>query len=534
MSSNLKTQLQGRLDDPLWRLNHLYWIENKTGQMQRFRPNRAQRRLYDGMHTRNAILKARQLGISTFVSLLMLDRCLFTPNYHAGIIDKTLPDAEQKLGKIRFAWEHLDYEPPCADLEQRALARLGRLIKQHTGQYRAEKHSPVSDTRSRIGFCNGSDIRIGTTLRGGTMQMLHISELAHTSVHSPWRAKEIRTGGINTVPQSGSIFLESTHEGGRFGVNYELMLQAMENRGKDALSELDFAFFFLSWFDHEEYQLSGRASWNERLARYYQRLQDEESITLSPQQKLWYARMEHTLGGTMQQEYPSTADEAFSTGHEGSIYGRQLSSLREQGRVGVESDYQPDSPLYCSWDLGLSDHTALWLVQVRGGEIYWLDHYAINQQGLDHFVLHIQQWEREYGAITEHFLPHDAAHRDPHGHSYVESLARRGIHSVRVVPRTPDIWRGINQLRRLLMRSWFHLRTLKSILNHRGMDEPSGLRCLEMYRSSPPSETGSLRETPLHDQHSHSADAARTFAEAYSHGMLHSIASQPPKKRALM
>lgn len=26
----MQHQLGGRLDDPLWRLHHLYWIENKT------------------------------------------------------------------------------------------------------------------------------------------------------------------------------------------------------------------------------------------------------------------------------------------------------------------------------------------------------------------------------------------------------------------------------------------------------------------------------------------------------------------------
>ena len=111
----LQTTLRGRLDDPLWRLNHLYWIEDKSGRLQRFRMNAAQQRLHRGLWHRNVVLKARQLGISTYVALLMLDRCLFTPNYHAGIIDKTLPDAEQKLEKLRFAWEHLDYLPPYPD-----------------------------------------------------------------------------------------------------------------------------------------------------------------------------------------------------------------------------------------------------------------------------------------------------------------------------------------------------------------------------------------------------------------------------------
>ena len=93
----MKTTLKGRLDNPLWRLNNLYWIENKGGGIQRFRMNAAQKRLHENLWTRNVVLKARQLGISTYVAMLMLDCCLFTPNFHAGIIDKTLPDAEQPV-----------------------------------------------------------------------------------------------------------------------------------------------------------------------------------------------------------------------------------------------------------------------------------------------------------------------------------------------------------------------------------------------------------------------------------------------------
>lgn len=228
--------MQGRLDDPLWRLQHLYWIENKAGRMQRFTLNAAQLRLHRAMWNRNAVLKARQLGISTYVAMLMLDCCLFTPNFHAGIIDKSLPDAEQKLAKVRFAWENLDYAAPDADAAERALAYLGGLIKQRTGALKRGELHPVGDARTRMAFANGSDIRLGTTLRGGTLQLLHVSELAHVSVHAPWRAREIRTGAINTVPADGRIILESTHEGGRYGVNYEMMQQAMENSAKDELS----------------------------------------------------------------------------------------------------------------------------------------------------------------------------------------------------------------------------------------------------------------------------------------------------------
>lgn len=529
---SLHPALEGRLNDPLWRLQNLYWIENKAGHLQRFAMNAAQLRLHAGLWHRNAILKARQLGISTYVALLILDSCLFTPNFHAGIIDKTLPDAEHKLDKIRFAWEHLDYAPPTAGPQEQALALLGGLLKQKSGVQKRGEWRPVADARARLGFANGSDVRLGTTLRGGTLQLLHVSELAHVSVHAPWRAKEIRTGAINTVPVEGRIILESTHEGGRYGVNYEMMQQAMENRAKDDLSPLDFRFFFFSWFDHPDYTLGGSArGWSEAMAAYFERLESESGISLSHGQKLWYARMERTMGAAMRQEYPSTPQEAFSTGNDGAIYGAQIALLREQGRVGAEFDWHSSEPLYTAWDLGLSDHTAIWLIQHMGGQVYWLNHYAASQLPLEHYAAKMREWEMRYGPIAAHFLPHDAAHRDPHGQSYVESLERCGISAVRVVPRTPDVWRGINSLRGLLTRSWFHKDTLAQRISLRGEKEPSGLTCLEMYHTAPPSATGTCRETPVHDAFSHSADAARMFAEALTHGLvapLH-LRGRPPR-----
>ena len=257
-------------------------------------------------------------------------------------------------------------------------------------------------------------------------------------------------------------------------------------------------------------------------------------MQLTHGQKLWYARMERTMGAAMRQEYPSTPDEAFATGNDGAIYGAQIAHLREQGRIGVETGFNPQEPLYTAWDLGLSDHTAIWLVQNYGGGVYWLNHYAANQLPLQHFAGKIREWEARYGPIAAHFLPHDAAHRDPHGQSYVESLAREGILAVRVVPRTPDIWRGINSLRGILAHSWFHRDTLHQRLNLRGEKEPSGLACLEMYRTAPAGAGGATREMPVHDASSHSADAARMFAEALTHGMVSPVQLRCRPRRARM
>ena len=74
-----------------------------------------------------------ELGISTYVAMLMLDMSLFRSNFHCGIIDKSLPDAQQKLAKLHFAWDHLDYVPPNPSAMDVALARLGERIKSLSG-----------------------------------------------------------------------------------------------------------------------------------------------------------------------------------------------------------------------------------------------------------------------------------------------------------------------------------------------------------------------------------------------------------------
>lgn len=55
--------------------------------------NEEQRHLHDHAALRNLILKVRQLVFSTYIALRMLDSCLFIPNFHAGIVDRTLAEA---------------------------------------------------------------------------------------------------------------------------------------------------------------------------------------------------------------------------------------------------------------------------------------------------------------------------------------------------------------------------------------------------------------------------------------------------------
>ena len=96
-----------RLSDPLWRLNNLYYIVDKYGRKVRFELNWAQKELYDDLWYLNIILKSRQLGITTFITLLFLDVALFNSNVACGIIADTEENAKYIFRKIKFAYDCL-------------------------------------------------------------------------------------------------------------------------------------------------------------------------------------------------------------------------------------------------------------------------------------------------------------------------------------------------------------------------------------------------------------------------------------------
>ena len=78
------------LGDWRWRLNNLYWIADKEGRRVRFQMNWAQEALFNEMHHLNVILKARQLGFTTFIQLFIA-RCLRFQIKHPSRYNRASP-----------------------------------------------------------------------------------------------------------------------------------------------------------------------------------------------------------------------------------------------------------------------------------------------------------------------------------------------------------------------------------------------------------------------------------------------------------
>lgn len=99
--------LKKNLKDRFWRLNNLYFITDKKGKKVKFRMTPEQFEYFNGMHTRNIILKARQLGFTTLVCIVQLDAALFE-SAKCALIAHTLNDAKRLFReKVKYAYDNL-------------------------------------------------------------------------------------------------------------------------------------------------------------------------------------------------------------------------------------------------------------------------------------------------------------------------------------------------------------------------------------------------------------------------------------------
>ena len=206
------------------------------------------------------------------------------------------------------------------------------------------------------------------------------------------------------------------------------------------------------------------------------------------------------------------------------IYGRQMDEMRRDGRI-TKLAVERSTPLYAFADIGHSmtgDDWSWWVGQLCGRDILMHRYYARTGEIPAHYATKLLALEDELGQrIAKVYLPHDGARKDRQGRSAVDDLEAAGLRGrVSIVPRTPNIWDSINDLRALMARMYIDQAGCGEVWTLGEMDMPSGIDCLDFYTKKIEAMTGMITEVPVHNQYSHGADAMRTFSEAFSKGLL--------------
>ena len=470
-----------KLQDPWWRLNNLYFIQDKYGNKVRFNPWPEQRDLYENMWYLNIVLKARQRGMTTFIQLFMLDRCLFNADTSAGVIAHTTKDAAAFFDtKIKFAYDNLP-----ADLKTAIAADKSNLRE--------------------LAFNNGSRISVSTSHRSGTLQYLHISEYGKLCAQFPNKAHEVRSGALNTIAPGNFVFIESTAEG-RQGHFYDLCMAAMRLKDDEVdLTKMDYRFHFYPWWGAREYRLHEQVLIDKGMRDYFEQLETEEDIYLDQPQRNWYVKKAEEQGDSMKPEYPSTPSEAFEKMLQGAIFAQQLRRARDEQRI-TKLPHTRGEPVNTFWDLGYNDINAIWFHQRVGPWDHFVDYYEDRLVDITHYidVLHALNKERGYQWGTV-YLPHDgAAHHITAVAGTAAEILRRGGFKVRVVDRPVRKVPSIEASRKRFPSCRF---------DKERCDE--GLKRLENYQWVWDEQGETYRKQPKHNFASNGADAFQTFGWGY-------------------
>lgn len=468
-------QILTQFSDWRWRLNNLYDIVDERGKNVPFRLNWAQESLFDQMHYMNVILKARQLGFTTFIQIFMLDACVFHRDIRAGTIAHTLGDAQVIFrDKVKYPYDHLP------------------------AQIRDKCGITTSNT-TELMLSNNSSIRVGTSLRSGTLQYLHISEYGKMCAKFPEKAREVRTGALNTVQAGQLVFMESTAEGQQ-GDFYDTCESAQaKGRMGSKLTPLDFKFHFFPWWKAPKYEIDPEGVVvTDQHATYFAKLADL-GIHLNSRKKAWYVKKLESQKGDMKREYPSTPTEAFEASIEGAYFSDQMALAEAEERIGFYP-YVPGFPVHTMSDIGMDDCNSVWLFQVLPGRVRCIGYFEHTSTGMDGMIAELERRQEAndytYGV---HYMPHDIRVREwtRGGMTRIEIMLKevkaRDLGTVQKVERVYDIDQ-INGIRRILAKVEF---------DQAGCDQ--GIKCLKNYRREWDEDLGVWRDKALHDWASHGA-----------------------------
>jgi hypothetical protein len=403
--------------------------------------------------------------------------------YDAGLIAHTIQDAAKIFdSKVKYAWDNL---PDAIKNEYKVDANNTRELKFTRGDVT-------------------SSIYVGTSLRSGTVQRLHISELGPLDQKYPKKSDEIRSGALNTVHKGQITTIESTAKG-QTGNFYEFCQTAIKNqRQRKLLTEMDYRFFFFPWWKHPHYELSGHIVIPQELQDYFKELEAKIRIKLSTEKKNWYYKKSLQQGEQMRSEYPSTPEEAFEASIEGAYYGTQMTKVYEEKRI-TRVPYLPELPVDTYWDLGTSsikkDAVSIWFVQDVGLEVHLIDFYGNTGEGIAHYKKVLDDKGYIYG---RHWAPHDIRVKElGTGKTRQEFAAGLKLY-FDVVPNIGFV-DGIEAVRMIFSKCWF--------------DEAKtneGVKALASYRKAWDDNLGKFKDQPLKDWSADPADAFRMMAVAHT------------------
>lgn len=481
------------LSNKLWRLNNCYHVINKDGEPVLFRMNLAQHKVYGATrkHPRVIILKSRQQGISTFWLVSYFDDGVFQPFLNIGMMAQGVDEASTLLERSKFLWDTLDDS-----------------VKSFIG-VKLEK-----DNSKEFTFSNGSQIFIRVSFRSTTLQRLHVSEMGKIANNYPIRAKEVKTGTLQALGRGNTGVIESTAEG--MNMFKEMWDAAEVSYVSGTMSVKDFYPVFLSWLDDPDCWETVDQAIDHEAEVYFAKLEELLTIQhgkpfkLKPEQKNFWIVQRRELGGDIFQEYPATAEEAFTASRDGTYWNRYFKEQVVANKRIVKDLYDPNLPVDVYIDIGVEDYGVLVFKQWYRGSYRIIDEYWNQGYDMAHYM--DEAMSRGYNVRAIKF-PHDVKVREYAGGNSGaggrartrEDIAREKVRNegwdvrVEMVAKSA-IADGIEAVRRVMPDLWIDPKCEYLI------------KCIQRYTKEWDERLSAWKKTERHDEWSHGAAALRYMA----------------------
>lgn len=251
-----------------WLIRKLLKIRGKNRSLIVLCLNRAQCEYSQACGRHNIVLKARQLGITTYVAARFFIQTISRPGTVTVQVAHDQESAEQIFKIVHRFW---------ANLPRRM--RRGALLLSHANV----RQIVFSRLDSEYRVATAADANAG---RGLTIHNLHCSEVARWLGNPEETLASLRAA----VPQDGEIVLESTPNGAG-GLFYEEWQRAEETR---------YTRHFFPWWYDEQYRIDGKID-PQTLTPEEQQL--KVRVGLSDAQIAWRRLNRAQLRGLAIQEY---------------------------------------------------------------------------------------------------------------------------------------------------------------------------------------------------------------------------------------
>lgn len=178
----------------------------------------------------------------------------------------------------------------------------------------------------------------------------------------------------------------------------------------------------------------------------------------------------------------------------GAIYGDEIDVAVADNRI-TRVDFVRNRPVFVAFDLGLSDEQVCYFFQIIGKDIRIIDVFAANNKEFQFYASVLV--ESGYGVRTV-YLPHDGTKRSADTLKSFKDILEENGFKVRINRRTSSIWGDIQKVRANFWRLSFDSEKLADALEH-----------LRAYRRKWLPDKELFLDEPIHDIHSHYADALR-------------------------